>query len=115
MLEALDLAEYADRHPLSLSGGQKQRVAIGSALVSERSIIIYDEPTSGLDYGHMQQFAKIMELCKEKGRTQILVSHDPELLNMVCDYCIFIENGNVKWSGFMNEENAKRLTVFFDK
>lgn len=115
MLEALDLAEYADRHPLSLSGGQKQRVAIGSALVSERPIIIYDEPTSGLDYGHMQQFAKIMKLCKEKGRTQILVSHDPELLNMVCDYCIFVENGSVKWSGFMNEENAKRLTFFFNK
>ena len=51
----LDLAAFAERHPMSLSGGQKQRVAIGSALMCGKDLIIFDEPTSGLDRYHMEQ------------------------------------------------------------
>ena len=53
ILESLDPAEYADKHPLALSGGQKQRVAVASAVASGRTIILFDEPTSGLDYFHI--------------------------------------------------------------
>ncbi|MDU2294073.1 MAG: ABC transporter ATP-binding protein [Peptococcus niger] len=113
VLDRLGLSAMEERHPLSLSGGQKQRAAIGSALVSGRPIIIYDEPTSGLDYGYMTQFAEALQICKEQGVTQLIVSHDPELLNLVCDYCIAIENGKVVWDGPMNEENCGKLTSFF--
>ena len=56
----LDLAAFAERHPMSLSGGQKQRVAIGSALMCGKDLIIFDEPTSGLDRYHMEQVGELL-------------------------------------------------------
>ena len=97
ILEALDLAEYADKHPLALSGGQKQRVAVASALASKRNIILFDEPTSGLDYFHMLQVSKILKELKEKGKTVIIVTHDVELIKTACTYVIpFGNHDNVK-------------------
>lgn len=91
ILETLDLAEYADKHPLALSGGQKQRVAVASAIASGRSIILFDEPTSGLDYTHMLQVSELLKKLREKGKTVIIVTHDIELIRNVCTVVIPFE------------------------
>jgi len=88
ILEALDLKEYADKHPLALSGGQKQRVAVASAIASERSIILFDEPTSGLDYYHMLHVSELLKQLKEKRKTVIVVTHDTELIKNACTVTI---------------------------
>ncbi len=84
ILEMLDLAEFADKHPLALSGGQKQRVAVASAIASGRSIILFDEPTSGLDHSHMLQVSGLLKKIREQGRTVIIVTHDVELIKNAC-------------------------------
>lgn len=91
ILEALDLKEYADKHPLALSGGQKQRVAVASAIASGRDIILFDEPTSGLDYYHMLQVADILKQLRENGKTVIIVTHDVELIKTACTHIIRFE------------------------
>ena len=88
ILETLDLAEFADKHPLALSGGQKQRVAVASAIASERNIILFDEPTSGLDYSHMLQVSELLKKLRAKGKTVIIVTHDIELIKNVCTVVI---------------------------
>ncbi|MCR4789388.1 MAG: ABC transporter ATP-binding protein [Lachnospiraceae bacterium] len=88
ILEALDLKEYADKHPLALSGGQKQRVAIASAIASGRNIILFDEPTSGLDYYHMLQVSELLKQLQKAGRTVIIVTHDVELIKNACTCAI---------------------------
>ncbi len=80
ILEALDLLEFKDRHPVSLSGGQKQRVAVATAIASERSLLLFDEPTSGLDYRHMLQVANLFEKLREQGKTILVVTHDLEFI-----------------------------------
>ncbi len=88
ILESLDLAQYADKHPLALSGGQKQRVAVASAIASGRDIILFDEPTSGLDHSHMLQVSELLKQLKQRGKTLIIVTHDIELIKSACTHII---------------------------
>ncbi len=86
--EALDmfhLKDLADRHPQSLSGGQKQRLVIACGLMKDPDILILDEPTSGLDGENMRIIAGMMRRLADKGACVLVISHDLELLHMVCN------------------------------
>ena len=96
LLRELDLAGFRERHPMSLSGGQKQRVAIASAVLAEKSVLIFDEPTSGLDYKHMRQTAGLFQRLKERKKTMFIITHDPELIMMCCTHVLHIEHGEVQ-------------------
>lgn len=96
LLRELDLAGFRERHPMSLSGGQKQRVAIASAVLAEKSVLIFDEPTSGLDYKHMRQTAGLFQRLKERKKTMFIITHDPELIAMCCTHVLHIEHGEVQ-------------------
>lgn len=96
LLESMNLSDYIERHPMSLSGGQKQRVAIASALLADKSILIFDEPTSGLDYRHMCQTAQMIKSLPEKETTVFIITHDPELIRLCCTHMLHIEHGSVQ-------------------
>ena len=97
-----------------LSGGQRQRVAIASAIASNKEIIIFDEPTSGLDYRHMKEVAKSINRLRSIGKTQFIITHDPELVASCCDYFIFMESGKVMYSGNWTEENIRFVSEYFN-
>lgn len=85
LLEQLDLARFADRHPASLSGGQKQRVVCAMAALSPADTILLDEPTSGLDYTNMVRLASLIRRFASSGKAVAVVSHDAEFLLKACD------------------------------
>ena len=103
ILKELGLEEFKDSHPMSLSGGQKQRVAMASALASDKRFLLYDEPTSGLDYIHMIEVADAIKCMKAAGRTQFVITHDSELVSRCCDYILFLECGEVKCIGNIDD------------
>ena len=94
LLEKLNIAQLADRHPMSLSGGQKQRTAIASALTAGKKLLVFDEPTSGLDFAGMQCSA---ELIRSLGTdvTVLIVTHDMEFIQRCCTHVLHIENGSI--------------------
>lgn len=112
VLKNLDLEGVTERHPMSLSGGQKQRVAIASAILADKSILVFDEPTSGLDYFHMEQTAKLIASLQDK-KTIIIVTHDPELIVRCCTHVLHLENGSVKEVYELDQEGVERLKGFF--
>ena len=84
----MELKNISDRNPHTLSGGQKQRVIILSALLSDKKILFFDEPTSGLDYRNMKIVAKNIKKVKEEDKLILIISHDVEFLESVCDKVI---------------------------
>ena len=91
VLQAFDLLQFKERHPMALSGGQKQRLAVATAVLSEKKVLIFDEPTSGLDYRRMLEVSSVINQLKAHGKIIIVVSHDFEFLNQTCDKVYYID------------------------
>ena len=91
LLEQLGLARHADAIPFSLSGGQKQRVALARAMMIEPEIIGYDEPTSALDPELRLEVEKLILQNKERGMTQIVVTHDLQFAENIADQILKVD------------------------
>ena len=113
LLDLVGLADRAENYPAQLSGGQKQRVAIGSAIASNKEILVFDEPTSGLDYFHMVEVSDNLNRLKDMGKSLFLITHDPELIYKCCTYLLFIQENKVLWHRPMDYEAIKLLRAFF--
>lgn len=112
--EILDLVGLADKegaYPAQLSGGQKQRVGIARALANDPDVLLSDEATSALD---PQTTYSILELLRDINRklklTIVLITHELEVLQHICDSMAVIENGRIVETGpaeklFLNPES----------
>ena len=114
ILEALNLSEFRDVHPMALSGGQKQRLAVASAIAADKEFLIFDEPTSGLDYAHMREVAENITRLAHAGKTVFIISHDPELIAACCNYLIFMDGGKLVWSGGWSQAIMEKVQAFFE-
>jgi putative ABC transport system ATP-binding protein len=94
-LDAVGLADCADRHPSRLSGGQRQRVAIARALVVQPRLILADEPTSALDRATGREAVDILRTLARRDRCAILlVTHDHRILD-IADRHLALEDGRL--------------------
>jgi energy-coupling factor transporter ATP-binding protein EcfA2 len=85
VLAELDLAQLADRHPLSLSGGQQQRLVVAAVRLSHRRIVIFDEPSSGVDRRHLRSISGQIRRVAADGAVVLLISHDEDLIALTAD------------------------------
>jgi phospholipid/cholesterol/gamma-HCH transport system ATP-binding protein len=103
-LEAVGLADAADKMPGELSGGMKKRAAIARALVIEPQLILYDEPTSELDpLSAIVIGEEILALKHEIHVTSVVVSHDRDLAFGVADRIAIINDGRIVTIGTPDE------------
>jgi len=95
LLGRLGLADRCRHRPDALSGGEQQRVAIARALIVNPSIILADEPTGSLDSVTGQSICKLLrELCKDQGRTIVVVTHEPAVA-VWAERIIVLKDGQV--------------------
>ena len=89
-------ADMMNRYPHQLSGGQRQRVAIIRALLLEPKLLLLDEPTSALDMSIQAEILNLLnELKQQYDLTMVLVSHDPNTINYMCDAGVMMRAGRV--------------------
>lgn len=91
ILKEMGLLPCLGMHPQSLSGGQKQRLAIAVACAARKQFLLLDEPTSGLDYRSMLAVGEVLKRLAGKGVLVLVVSHDREFLETVCDRLFYME------------------------
>nr|WP_314072548.1 ATP-binding cassette domain-containing protein [uncultured Roseococcus sp.] len=95
MLEAVGLADHAEKPPSQLSGGQRQRVAVARALAGDPGLILADEPTAALDKVSGQEVVHLLrDLAKGRGVPILLVTHDPRILD-IADRIVAMEDGRI--------------------
>jgi putative ABC transport system ATP-binding protein len=81
ILDSLKLSHRRTARVERLSGGEQQRVAIARALINNPEVIIADEPTANLDTALSKEFLGILETLAGQGRTALLTSHDPLVID----------------------------------
>ncbi len=97
-LASVGLAERLNHYPAQLSGGEQQRVALARALAPDPAILIADEPTGNLDEATGKQIIDLLFAGqKERGKTLVLVTHDPALAAR-CGRVVRIRSGRIEES-----------------
>ncbi len=95
-LDAVGLADFADRSATQLSGGQQQRVALARAVAKKAKILLLDEPLSNLDAAlRVQMRAELRGLQQRLGTTTIYVTHDQEEALALSDRIALLREGHV--------------------
>lgn len=100
VLRFVELEDKRETYVSQLSGGQKQRVGIARALATEPSVLLCDEATSALDPQTTESILRLLKrINREMGVTILLITHQMQVIQMICSKVAVMENGRVVEQG----------------
>ncbi len=112
-LEALGIADMADRDYALLSGGERQLVLIARALAQRAQILVMDEPTANLDYGNQVRVMEHITGLARRGYGILLSTHNPEHAFFWSSRTVVLLDGRVTADGksqdVLTEDTLEKL------
>src|SRR6185369_2636300 len=102
-LERIGLGDKANVPVEKLSGGQQQKIQLGVTIMNDPELMILDEPTKGFDPVNRRLLMDIVEEHSRRGATVILVTHQMEEVERLCDRVILLKDGKSRLYGTVDE------------
>ena len=115
LMQLVELKDRMHHSPGELSGGQQQRVAIARSLANSPEVILADEPTGNLDTKTGATVMDFLEDLNKRGKTIIMVTHDPDLAKDHADIVYWLKDGKIEkvtkknhqWHTVQTEKRSK--------
>lgn len=113
-LQAVGMADFAERDVLTLSGGERQRVAVATILTQNPTLYFMDEPLAHLDLNHQIEVLNLMrDKVSRHSVNSIMVLHEPGLAHRYCDSALLLF-GEGEWQygavdALLTADNLSRL------
>lgn len=102
-LERVGLGDKANERLDRLSGGQQQKVQLGVTIMNKPQLLILDEPTKGFDPVNRRLMMEIIEERRQEGATVVLVTHQMEEVERLCDRIVLLKDGTRRLYGAVDE------------
>ncbi|MBN1269901.1 MAG: ABC transporter ATP-binding protein [Kiritimatiellae bacterium] len=98
-IQAVGLADAADRRIATYSRGMMQRIGLAQALVNDPDLVILDEPSGGMDPLGRMDIRRIIADLKRRGKTVFFSSHELSEVELACDHVAILAQGRVVAAG----------------
>lgn len=90
-LDAVGMAEFAERKFSTLSGGERQRVRIAQILAQKPRVFLLDEPLQHLDLAHQAHMVKLIgDRARRQRETVVMVMHEPLWIGRSCTHALIL-------------------------
>lgn len=119
LMKFLDIYSERDKQFMQYSLGEKRKLDLARCLLTDPPVFFLDEPTTSVDpYSAIKIRETIREL-KEKGKTILLVTHDLDEAEKLCDRVGIMDKGRLTKEGSLDflkkEAQTKRVSIRLER
>ncbi len=106
-LERVGIADKATTRVDKLSQGQQQKVQLGVTIMNDPELLILDEPTKGFDPVNRRLLMEIIQDQKRTGATVMMVTHQMEEVERLCDRVLLLKDGKARAYGTVSDVRSQ--------
>ncbi|WP_300518716.1 ABC transporter ATP-binding protein [Aliiroseovarius sp.] len=112
VLDFLTISHLADHPAGAISGGQKKLLELGRTMMVDARIVFLDEVGAGVNRTLLNTIGDaIIRLNKERGYTFVVIEHDMDFIERLCDPVICMAEGKVLAEGTLAEIKANEQVI----
>jgi len=93
------LEKFADTKIKNFSSGMSMRLAFATAVQVDPAVLLLDEVIAVGDINFQKKCLNVMKDFKKRGKSIVLVSHNPSDVQLLCDRAIFLKDGRIDTIG----------------
>jgi len=114
VLDTFGLFDRRDDYARTLSGGQKRLLELARAVMAEPKLLLLDEPMAGINPALIDRLGRHIQRLNEQGITFVLIEHNLEVVERICDHVVVMAMGRTLATGRMAElrRNQEVVTAY---
>ena len=111
------LEKFADTKLKNFSSGMQMRLAFATAVQVDPTVLLLDEVIAVGDLNFQKKCLDVMRDFKKRGKSIVLVSHNPSDIELLCDRAMFVKDGHIEILGKVPEvlESYKKYMSTLEK